>query len=196
MASPLARLSTCFYVQIRASRLTVTNTTTGERWDQAPLLALESNAKGGKTLLTIGDEAKKRVGAGIELVNPFAHPRTLISDFSLAEKLLQEVFKAMSKNRLMPASPAVIMQPLEKLEGGLTQIEIRAMRELALGAGARDVLVREGSDLTGRNIDFAELLREEQCLDGGERRSRGRGWMLNIIFVAVAVFLAWRFNNG
>lgn len=196
MASLLARLSPCFYVQIRASRLTVTNTTTGERWDQAPLLALESNAKGGKTVLTIGDEAKKRVDAGIEVVNPFTHPRTLISDFSLAEKLLQEVFKAMSKNRLMPASPAVIMHPLEKLEGGLTQIEIRAMRELALGAGARDVLVREGSDLTGRNIDFAELLREEQRLPGSERRSLGRGRMLNIIFIAVAVFLAWRFNNG
>lgn len=35
---------------------------------------------------------------------------------------------------------------MEKAEGGLTMIEIRAFREMGLGAGARDVAIYQGNN--------------------------------------------------
>lgn len=199
MTSLFARFSPCFYVQMRESRLTVTDVATGERWDQAPLLAIETGDKGKKEVVAFGDEAKHRASPTTQVVNPFAHTRSLLSDFSVAEKLLQLVFKALGKRRFIPVSPAVIMHPMEKAEGGLSQIEIRAFRELALGAGARSVLVQEGPELVAQNIDFAQLEREQQALEGLDlagRSARSGGWLVNILFIAGAAFLFWRLGNG
>ena len=38
--------------------------------------------------------------------------------------------------KLFSMSPIIVVHPMEKIEGGLTGIEHRAFRELALGAGA------------------------------------------------------------
>jgi len=39
------------------------------------------------------------------------------------------------------------MHQLEKVEGGLTSIEDRVLRELAVGAGAREVVIYLGSKI-------------------------------------------------
>ena len=51
----------------------------------------------------------------------------------------------------------IILQPMEKLEGGLTQIEKRAFRELAFGAGAYDVYLYSGTPLVTQGVDLNEL---------------------------------------
>lgn len=77
----------------------------------------------------------------------FSHPRTVLGDFIVAEKALTEAFKEAWPNRLLAPRPQVIMHPRELLEGGLTMIEERALQELALGAGARQVKVWTGAEL-------------------------------------------------
>jgi len=42
-------------------------------------------------------------------------------------------------------------------EGGLTTIELRALRELALGAGARDAVVYQGEPLRLEKLDYNAL---------------------------------------
>jgi len=44
--------------------------------------------------------------------------------------------------------PRVLIQPLEMTEGGLSEVEDRLFRELALGAGARKVVIWVGKELS------------------------------------------------
>ena len=46
---------------------------------------------------------------------------------------------------------------MEKLEGGLTQIEKRAFRELAFGAGASEIYLYSGTPLVTQGVDLNEL---------------------------------------
>ena len=52
------------------------------------------------------------------------------------------------KSKRIAPGPEVIMHPMEKLEGGITDIECRVYRELALGAGAIEVHLHVGDELT------------------------------------------------
>ena len=45
------------------------------------------------------------------------------------------------------------MHPLEKTEGGLTQIEVRALQELAAGAGAIEAHVWQGRELMDYELE-------------------------------------------
>lgn len=54
-------------------------------------------------------------------------------------------------------SPRVIIHPMEKLEGGLTEIEEKAFRELCIGAGSRLAVVYIGDELFLNNIDFEQI---------------------------------------
>lgn len=80
-------------------------------------------------------------------LNPFSHPRTLLSNFSRAEAFIRQCISEATGNRPVKTSPIVVMHPMEKLDGGLTQIERRAFLELGYGAGAREVHVHTGQPL-------------------------------------------------
>ena len=49
------------------------------------------------------------------------------------------------------------MHPMEKLEGGLTDIEKTAFKDLALGAGARNAIVYTGSELPTIRFNFDSI---------------------------------------
>lgn len=53
----------------------------------------------------------------------------------------------MSKGTLLAIRPVVVIHPMEKIEGGLTEIERRAFQELATAAGARETVVHEGTEI-------------------------------------------------
>ena len=92
-------------------------------------------------------------------INPFSHPRTLLSDFTHAEAFIHQCILETGGNRLAKTSPIVVMHPMEKLDGGLTQIERRAFLELGYGAGAREVHVHTGPALhqvTRETLDTLE----------------------------------------
>jgi rod shape-determining protein MreB len=78
---------------------------------------------------------------------PFSHPRLLVGDFAAADVCLKSVIAEVSGSGFTLAIE-VLIHPLEKLEGGITQIEERLFRELAIGAGASKVLVWVGPPLS------------------------------------------------
>lgn len=84
--------------------------------------------------------------------HPFSTARLLVGEFNEAEKLLTRALKQLSKDTWFSPSPVVVIQPMEMLEGGLSSIELRAITELALGAGARKVVVWEGKTLTDNEV--------------------------------------------
>ena len=80
----------------------------------------------------------------IRVLNPFKHSRSFVADFLCAEKVLQHGVYTMHNNPIIRPSPRVIIHQLDKTEGGLTDIEERVLRELAISAGAREVVIYLG----------------------------------------------------
>lgn len=125
-----------------------------------PILALVTDHN--KTMIkAIGHGAKTLDGEGIRLVNPFSHPRMFVASFELAEKLLQYGISHLHTSGFR-AAPRVIVHQLEKTEGGLTDIEDRVLRELALGAGAREVVIYLGPRINTQFEHYDDIKRA-QC---------------------------------
>jgi hypothetical protein len=81
-------------------------------------------------------------------VPPFTTARLLIGQFQAAESVLKRAVKEMSRGGLFAVSPQVLIQPLEMIEGGLSEVEERVLREVAIGAGASKVVVWVGRELS------------------------------------------------
>ncbi|MDX9843665.1 MAG: rod shape-determining protein [Aquabacterium sp.] len=151
------------YIQISPHLLTLKNLKSGLEISEVAELAVSLPPKP-KAILGVGAEA--RVAAASEpaqLIQPFAHPRSLVSDFASAEALIRvQLQRALGKGWLR-AAPSVVIHPLGDPDGGFTQVELRAFREMALGAGASTVRV-----WTGRPLANHELLSDQVALSGGK----------------------------
>ena len=152
---------TTLYVQIWKNRIKVTDINTRKVFDEVPLLAIDKSDEKKHIVVAIGNSAKSKTSDSINVVNPFDHPRSLLSDFTVAEKILQHIFRELLNKKLLSPAPLVIIQPMEMLEGGLTMIESRAFRELAYSAGARDAFPYTGKELTAKEIVSKEFLSYE-----------------------------------
>ncbi len=149
------------YIQLSSSNLKVIDVHSGLEFNQLPFIAIEKSNNGKFVVKAIGLEAQALIGVvGLEVVNPFLHPRQLIANFQKAEKIMQHAVRIACGKKLFSPSPRVVLQPMEKLEGGLTEIEIRAFRELCLGAGAREVVIYVGSTISTHGFSFEEVKRQ------------------------------------
>lgn len=120
----------------------------GEAFGEPPLLALR-HENGKPKVLAAGAAAKQLQGQeGIEIVNGFDHPRSLLANFSFAEMTLKLLLGRIMPKSLFKAAPVLILHPQELLEGGLTQVEVRGLYELCRGAGARKVRLWTGRELS------------------------------------------------
>jgi len=142
------------YVGIRRKELIVRHLGTGESVCWPAAIATDVT---GVRVTALGREATARAGDQIHW--PFNHPRTLVDNFQLAEKLLQGAFREVSGKSFLRSSPAVVMHSLETWEGGLTAIEWRVLRELAYGAGAREVYLWQGSPPSDEALRSGEFKR-------------------------------------
>jgi len=82
----------------------------------------------------------------------FTTRRLLVGEYSVAEDLLSKGIKELFKGSLFASSPFIVIHPIEKTEDGLSQVEERLFRELAIGAGARDVVVWVGQELSDEQV--------------------------------------------
>lgn len=141
------------YVQFSPQRLAVRDPVKQISISEVPEVAIRKTPGKKACVAAVGSAARL---AGAEqhtgVHNPFAHPRSLISDFTVAELLLKAFMRRLRGDAILVPSPVVVMHPLGEHVGGLTQVELRAMRELGLGAGASHVRLWEGPDLTDEQI--------------------------------------------
>ncbi len=82
----------------------------------------------------------------------FTTNRLLVGQFSEAEEALRNGMKGLGKSKWSLVSPVVVIHPMEKTEGGLSQVEERTFKELAMSAGARKVVVWVGHELTDSDV--------------------------------------------
>ncbi len=95
---------------------------------------------GGKSVAAVGDEAKLMLGrtpSNITAIRPMKDG--VIADFTVTEKMLQHFIHKVHETRLIRPSPRVLVC----VPCGSTQVERRAIRESAAGAGAREVYLIE-----------------------------------------------------
>ena len=134
------------YVQLSPDRLTVRNPKTGASISEVPEVAITHSPK--PQVLGVGNEARTHSSAaGVEIVNPFAHPRSMVSDFTVGELTLKAFMRRVQGSSLFRPAPRVVMHLLGEPAGGFTQVEIRAFHEMALGAGASKATVWQGRAL-------------------------------------------------
>ncbi|PQJ62163.1 rod shape-determining protein [Photobacterium angustum] len=134
----LQKLKRDLLIELRSKQLSVQVFGTSERVDLSPYIAIEDTKN---NVLAVGDKAKYLSGSNITVLNPFDHKRSFVGDFSCAEKVLQYAVREVLGHNKFVLSPRIVMHQLEKVDGGLTDIEERVLKELAMGAGAREVLV-------------------------------------------------------
>jgi len=92
------------------------------------------------TVIAVGQEAKNMLGrtpGAIEAIRPMKDG--VIADFRVTEKMLQYFMKKVLKSGFFSPSPKVLIC----VPCGATQVERRAIKESAVGAGARDVYLIE-----------------------------------------------------
>lgn len=84
----------------------------------------------------------------------FSNQRLLVADFAAAQQLLQRGIAELLAHRFLRLSrpPQLLIQPLERLEGGLSQVEERILLELGLGGGARKVRLHLGAELDNAGV--------------------------------------------
>ncbi|HEU4644932.1 MAG TPA: rod shape-determining protein [Burkholderiales bacterium] len=96
------------------------------------------NAK--KTIQAVGREAKMMLGktpGNIVAIRPMKDG--VIADFTITEQMLKQFIKKVHDNKLFAPSPRIIIC----VPCGSTQVERRAIRESAIGAGAGQVFLIE-----------------------------------------------------
>jgi len=95
---------------------------------------------GPKSIAAVGAEAKAMIGrtpGNITAIRPLKDG--VIADFTVTEKMLQYFIHKVHESRFLRPSPRVLIC----VPCGSTQVERRAIRESAAGAGARDVFLIE-----------------------------------------------------
>jgi len=137
----LKRYSAIVQAKIWEDRIELINLETEDILESSTRLFYSVNEKL-FTVVSVGELNSEEVDEGEVLdANPFSHPRTLLNDFFLAEKLLTTLLQKLLNVSTLSKSIALIIQPMEKIDGGLSKVEERAFYELGLSAKALDVRV-------------------------------------------------------
>ena len=109
--------------------------------NEPSVVAIRHDKPGGpKSVASVGQEAKQMLGrtpGNIKAIRPMKDG--VIADFYVTEKMLQHFIKQVHNNNFLRPSPRVLVC----VPCGATQVEKRAIRESAMGAGAREVYLIE-----------------------------------------------------
>ena len=100
----------------------------------------EGGPNGKKTIQAVGREAKQMLGkvpGNIEAIRPMKDG--VIADFTVTEQMIKQFIKTAHESRMFSPSPRIIIC----VPCGSTQVERRAIKEAAHGAGASQVYLIE-----------------------------------------------------
>ena len=100
----------------------------------------DMSAVGKRTVQAVGAEAKQMLGrtpGNLQAIRPMKDG--VIADFTVTEQMLKYFIKKVHDTRMLRPSPRIIIC----VPCGSTQVERRAIRESAIGAGARQVYLIE-----------------------------------------------------
>ena len=153
------------YIKFSASTLFARYVEKKRIIEEKPLLAVKKGKKVGNRVVGFGKDAsiaKSKDPENISVHNAFSHPRTFFSNFEVAEAALRHLIYMVIERRII-VRPIVVLHPLEKLEGGITQIEFRGLMELGESIGGRKVYIWTGHTLADNYLLNKQFL-EENCL--------------------------------
>ena len=154
--------------------------------NEPSVVAIRQDSRGGnRSIAAVGKEAKLMLGrtpANIMAVRPMKDG--VIAEFTITEKMLQHFIRKVHENRLFSPSPRVLIC----VPCGSTQVERRAIRESAQGAGAREVFLIEEpmAAAIGANMPVDEA-RGSMVLDIGGGTSEVAVLSLNGIVYSASV---------
>ena len=138
------------YVRVSPQRLTVRDPKSGTAVSEIPEIAIAQGARA--QIVAVGAAARAQQSSSTTVVNPFAHPRSLMSDFTSGQALLKAFLRRIQPPSLFSPAPRIVLHLEGDPDGGFTQVEIRAFREMALGAGASEVVIWQGRDLLDQEL--------------------------------------------
>lgn len=84
---------------------------------------------------------------------PFSTGRLLVGQFLSARDTLRLAMSRISRGSFWRPAPAILMHPLDMTEGGLSEVEVRVLRELARSAGAFRVTIWTGPQLSDLQVE-------------------------------------------
>jgi len=133
-------------IELSEKKITVREFSSDQMFEFEPVMAIEHIEEpriNARIVKAIGEEVHSLSPAGLTVINPFKHTRSFVANYEVAEKMIQYGIQKMQKSWIRPA-PRIVMHQLEKVDGGLTSVESKVLKELALGAGARKAVVYTG----------------------------------------------------
>ena len=146
--------SVTLYIQIKPDLLHISHIPTGKQIIDRPVLAIDKE----ENIIAIGKAAEDlHKNQSVSLLNGFDHPRSILHDFEIAEKTLLYYFNQLMPDNLFKTKPIIVMHPLERLIGGLTQVEAHALKKLALSVGASKAYIWCGRTLTDLELGSGQL---------------------------------------
>lgn len=80
----------------------------------------------------------------------FTTKRLLVGQFTVAEDTLRKGLNELLGRHLF--NPRILIQPVDMIEGGLSEVEERVLRELAVGIGAIKTKIWTGRELTDQQV--------------------------------------------
>jgi rod shape-determining protein MreB len=109
--------------------------------NEPSVVAIRQDRGGGtRSIEAVGQEAKRMLGRTPENITAIRPMKDgVIADFTTTEKMLQFFIRKVHQSRLLRPSPRVLIC----VPVGATQVERRAIRESATGAGARKTFLME-----------------------------------------------------
>ena len=133
------------------------------------VVAVSRDGRGGKRVLAVGREAKEMLGrtpGNIQAVRPLRDG--VIADFEITETMLRYFIDKATTRRTLVKPRIIICVPF-----GITEVEKRAVKESAEGAGAREVLATEKDmalalidvvmETEHSGLELVHFIREELC---------------------------------
>lgn len=108
-------------------------------------IKIDKNFMMAKNLSAEGHWQSQHAGAS------FTNNRLLVANFSIAQTTLSTLLQAVKSPGFLPKKLTLVMQPMQMIEGGLSEVEQRVYKELGLGAGAQHVYLHTGNELNDQD---------------------------------------------